>query len=295
MRTDLAVSGARFVASRAAMLLLGGRRPLPCIPTDHARIAAAAMFSFLTAAAPSFAGCGFPWTVGAFPKSDHSIAIEVCGSDALCLPHDPQIKVVGNEITLTYTKAELPDCLCLTDTREFNDMVVTDPVAPGHYSVTVQTLDCGKLTTVGTTEVFVPGSSSSQLELTSFPNPSLPNSSFILTAAVSGAGVVPTGSVTFVSNLCTQPCGRPSFPIGTAVLDGAGKATLLFPGLPEAGSCTFFANFGGDVNYGPTYGILTQVVSSGGATIPTLDRKSLFLLSVLLAVAAVLLLRGQAG
>lgn len=279
------------------MLPLGGRRPWPCIPVDHARIAAAAMFSFLTAAAPSFADCGFPWTVTAFPKSDHTVAIEVCGSDVLCLPHNPQIKVVGNEITLTYTKAELPDCLCITVTREFNDMVVSDPVAPGHYSVTVQTLDCGNLRTVGTTEVFVPGSSSSELELTSFPNPSLPNSSFILTVTVSGAGagVVPTGSVTFVSNLCTQPCGRPSFPIGTAVLDGAGRATFLCRGLPEAGSCTFFANFGGDVNYGPTYGTLTQVVSADGATIPTLDRQSLFLLSVLLAAAAVLLLRRQGG
>lgn len=249
------------------------------------------MFSLLITASLSLADCGFPWVVYAFPRFDFTVGIEVCGVDTGCLPHNPQISVVGKELTLTYTKAELPGCQCITVTREFKDMVVSGPLVPGQYSVTVETLDCGKLTTVGTAEVFVPGLSPSRIDVTSFPNPSLPNSSFVLTATVSGGDAVPTGSVAFASNLCTKPCGRPSFPIGTAVLDGAGRATLLFEGLPEAGSCRFFATFGGDLNYGPTYGILTQVISSDAATIPTLDWQSLLLLSVLLAGAAVLLLR----
>jgi hypothetical protein len=261
----------------------------------HLPVAAAAILSFLVTASSSFAACGFPWSVFAYPGSDGTVALRVCGAFGGCLPHDPRIKIVGNEISLTYTQAEPPDCICLGVTGEFNDSVIVGPLAASHYTVTVQVLNCGQLMTAGSTEFSMPASVSTKLELTAFPNPSPRDTSFLLTATVSGGATPAFGLVRFFSKYCPEPCTNPTRPVGSAFLDGSGKASLLFPeGFSQTGSFEFRATYD-NANYGPAFGSLTEIISSDASTIPILDRQSQVLLGLLLAFAAVLLLRRQGG
>ena len=67
----------------------------------------------------STAVCGFPWTVTATSVAGGNAAIFVCGTYAGCLPHNQQAAVVGNEIRVTYTQAELPGCQCVQPNGEF--------------------------------------------------------------------------------------------------------------------------------------------------------------------------------
>ena len=129
----------------------------------------------------------------------------------------------------------------------------------------------------------------SQLSFTSFPNPSRPNGPFTLTAIVSGGGPVPTGTVTFASNLCPQPCAAPTGPIGTAPLDSAGRAILMFGGFSVPGSYGFEAVYNGDSNYSSSSGSLIQVVAVD-VPIPTLEVETLIFLALLLAAAGSLFL-----
>jgi hypothetical protein len=132
----------------------------------------------------------------------------------------------------------------------------------------------------------------SQLNFTSSPNPSRPNSPFTLTASVSGNGPVPTGTVTFVSNLCTLPCGRPSGPVATVTLDIDGRAILTLGGFSDPGSCRFVATYNGDGNYSPTSADLDQVVAVDAASpIPTLQPRAWISLALLLAATGALFLR----
>jgi hypothetical protein len=160
-------------------------------------------------------------------------------------------------------------------------------IAIGDQTITV-TDPTGNLTGTLTMRV----RTASLLSLTSFPNPSRTSSPFTLTATVSGSGPVPTGTVTFSSNLCAQPCAHPSFPVGSASLDSTGRASLIFPGFADPGSYGFEARYGGDSNYGESSGGLFQVVI---ASVPMLDVRALVLLGVLLTASGVLLLRKGNG
>jgi hypothetical protein len=63
--------------------------------------------------------------------------------------------------------------------------------------------------------------------------------SVTLTATVTGGGVTPTGTVTFLDGAAT---------LGTGTLDGSGAATLVVTTLP-VGSNSLTGNYGGDGNY----------------------------------------------
>ena len=119
--------------------------------TSRAIARTGALLVIVGASPVAMAVCGFPWTVSATAVPGGNAAISVCGTYAGCLPHNRQVAVVGNEIRLTYTQAELPDCLCLQPNGEFRDAVLI-PAAPGHYTVTVTILSCGQPTAAGSTE-----------------------------------------------------------------------------------------------------------------------------------------------
>ena len=124
------------------------------------RLAAAALAMVLVsgfAGSRAFAACGFPWSVTVTPVSGQNVAVSVCGIATGCLPHNRQFTIVGNEIRVTYTQAELPDCQCITPTFEFNDSVLVHPVAPGHYTVTITVINCGQAATFGTAELTLDG------------------------------------------------------------------------------------------------------------------------------------------
>ena len=126
----------------------------------------------------------------------------------------------------------------------------------------------------------------SQLTLISLPNPSQPESPFTLIATVSGGGPAPTGTVTFFSNLCAQPCAAPTGPIGTATLDGHGRAIFGVGFRFRPGSYAFGATYNGDSNYGQSSDGLLQVVAVEAASpIPTLEGRALVLMALLLAAA----------
>lgn len=132
----------------------------------------------------------------------------------------------------------------------------------------------------------------SLLNLAASPDPAQTNSSFTLTASVSGSGPTPTGTVTFDSNLCPQPCARPTGTIGTAALDSSGKATLRWPGFSTPGPYSFGARFAGDSNDSPSSGTVTQVVA---APVPMLPLRGLIALGLLIIASGILLLQNGNG
>ena len=77
-----------------------------------------------------------------------------------------------------------------------------------------------------------------------------------LTATVSGGTAVPAGQVTFREGSTT---------LGTAALDGSGKAYLLVPGLPR-GSHTLTADYAGSTSLLPSSGATTVVVPGVATT-----------------------------
>lgn len=136
----------------------------------------------------------------------------------------------------------------------------------------------------------------SQLTLTSSPNPSGLSQPFTLTASVksaSGSGPIPTGTVSFISNLCEQPCAAPVGVIGTSLLDGQGRGSLALGGYSTPGSIGFAASYSGDANYGGGFGNpLTQVVSAS-VGIPAVQPRNLILLGLLPAGSGFLQLRNH--
>ncbi|MBS1252927.1 MAG: hypothetical protein MAG451_01970 [Anaerolineales bacterium] len=80
---------------------------------------------------------------------------------------------------------------------------------------------------------------------------------FTVTVAVSetsftaGAGT-PTGNVTFTVGATV---------LGTATLDGSGKAVLTTPAIPVGAAQTITASYGGDTNFNPNSGTTTQTVN----------------------------------
>jgi len=131
----------------------GSRRSLRTVA-----VVIGALLTVVGTATVQGASCGSPWTVTAISAAGGNAAVYICGLDTRCHPHNRQSAVVGNEIRITYTKAELPDCICLQPTFEFRDTVLI-PATPGHYTVTVTVLDCGQPTIVGSTEVTLDASS----------------------------------------------------------------------------------------------------------------------------------------
>ena len=104
------------------------------------------------------ATCAVPG-VSVNPAGAGNIAVHVCTTTAGCLPHNRQSTIVGSQILVTYTKAELPDCGCLQPIFDFNDTVLVHPSAPGHYTATVIFVDCGQPTTIGTADFQVDATS----------------------------------------------------------------------------------------------------------------------------------------
>ena len=80
-----------------------------------------------------------------------------------------------------------------------------------------------------------------------------------LTATVTGGPAVPTGQVTFREGSTT---------LGTAALDGSGKAYLLVPGLPR-GSHTLTGDYAGSATLLPSSGATTVVVPGVATTTST--------------------------
>jgi hypothetical protein len=97
--------------------------------------------------------------VTATPYGGDSVAVRICGTFAGCRPHNPQFSVVGSEIRVTLTQAELPDCICLGVNDTFEQAVVVHPVTPGAYTVSVTDVDCGQPLAAGSTD-FVFGAAS---------------------------------------------------------------------------------------------------------------------------------------
>jgi hypothetical protein len=97
------------------------------------------------------AACDVPG-VSVTQEGAGNIDVHVCTITTGCLPHNPQSAVVGSQIRVTYTQAELPDCACVQPTFEFNDTVLLHPAAPGHYTATVIFVNCGQPTTIGTAD-----------------------------------------------------------------------------------------------------------------------------------------------
>jgi hypothetical protein len=90
--------------------------------------------------------------------------------------------------------------------------------------------------------------------LASSPNPSVLGQSVTFTATVTSTSGTPTGSVAFTMTGTT--------PLGSAVLDGAGHATLTTTALP-AGTRAIVAVYGGSASYQPSKsGPLSQVIKN---------------------------------
>ena len=136
----------------------------------------------------------------------------------------------------------------------------------------------------------IAASAASQTDLTSSPNPSAPESFFALTAAVSGGGPTPTGTVEFISNLCPDFCVHPVGTFATRSLDSTGRATIILSS--HQGVFHFFAKYDGDTNYATSQsGDLTQVVAAGAVPIPMLNTRALVFLGALLTLTALLVLK----
>jgi uncharacterized protein (TIGR03437 family) len=93
----------------------------------------------------------------------------------------------------------------------------------------------------------------STLSITASPSTVNLSDTVQLTATVSGAGVRPTGTVTFVSNDTT---------IGSNAVNASGVASISVPAaLTTAGDGTVKALYGGDGVYNPSYGSVTVTLN----------------------------------
>lgn len=93
---------------------------------------------------------GFPWTVTA-TQVGARVAVNFCGYTVGCEPHKPQSSVVGSDVRVTVTRAELPDCNCVQPSGNFSQTVFVTGVDPGDYTVRVFVVDCGVTTPAGST------------------------------------------------------------------------------------------------------------------------------------------------
>jgi hypothetical protein len=148
----------------------------------------------------------------------------------------------------------------------------TRPVfSPGTYAVNVSISENDASTTV--TDSQVVNKADTSAAVVSSVNPSVFGQSVTFTAMVSitspGTNAVanPTGMVTFLDGSTT---------IGTGTLDSSGQATLTTSGL-SAGTHTITAAYGGDPNFAPSVGSLTQNVQYAfSGFLPPLDKNSVF-------------------
>jgi len=139
---------------RAVVIWTQERRKEPDI-SRLARAGGIAALLLTMAATPSSGTCGT--TVEATQSGADSVAVHVCFITTGCLPHNPQVAIAGDMIRVTYTQAELPDCVCVTPVFEFTDTVVVHAIRPGHYTVTVVVVNCAEERTIGAAEVTLDG------------------------------------------------------------------------------------------------------------------------------------------
>jgi hypothetical protein len=136
--------------------------------------------------------------------------------------------------------------------------LVTSSLGAGSHSITATYI--GDTNFVGSTSPALSqtvNQGASTIALASSANPAAAGSSVTFTATVSGAGAVPSGSVTFKDGATT---------IGTGALNGAGQAVLVTSAL-ALGTHSITAIYGGDTNFvGSTSSALSQVTVSTGST-----------------------------
>lgn len=110
----------------------------------------------------------------------------------------------------------------------------------------------------GTQSVIVSQGASSTTVLSAFPNPSAAGQPATFTAQVSGAGVTPTGTVTFKDGAST---------LGSVTLDANGVAVFSTNTLTLGTHSTITANYSGDTNYlDSSSGNFTQQVVANSST-----------------------------
>jgi hypothetical protein len=137
--------------------------------------------------------------------------------------------------------------------------LVTGSLGAGSHSITATYVgDANFLgsTSPALTQTINQGTST--ITLASSNNPAATGSAITFTATVAGAGVVPTGTVTFKDGATT---------IGTGSLNGSGQAVLVTSAL-ALGTHSITAGYGGDTNFtGSTSSALSQaVVATASAT-----------------------------
>jgi hypothetical protein len=135
---------------------------------------------------------------------------------------------------------------------------VTSALALGSHSISA--VYGGDANFVGSTSTVVTQvvvQSASTTALTSSANPSAAGMPVTFTAAVTGTGGTPTGTVTLKDGATT---------IGSSTLDGGGHATFAISAL-AAGSHSLTAVYGGDSNFASsTSPVLTQTVNAVAST-----------------------------
>ena len=102
--------------------------------------------------------CGFPWTITPTDLGGGRVAVQLCGIWVGCFPHAPRFNISGNQIGVTLTAAELPDCICTQAQIDFDQTVIVSAVPAGTYSVAATIVECDQAQSVGTGNVVVSGS-----------------------------------------------------------------------------------------------------------------------------------------
>ena len=132
----------------------------------------------------------------------------------------------------------------------------TTSLTPGSHTITVSypgDTNTSPIVSSAITEVVKDGTTTA---LTSSLNPSSPQSSVSLTAIVTGASIIPTGTVTFKDG---------STVLGTVSLDGTGSASLTVLSF-TAKTHTITAAYSGSTNSNASTSSLSQLVVASGTT-----------------------------
>jgi hypothetical protein len=184
----------------------------------------------------------------------------------------PSPGIAGVSVAITATVKVIAGAATITGTVSFTDGAVSlgsamlgasgtatiNPIlsAGQHSIVATYAGDANDSGSVSVPLALTVQLATTQIVVSSTPNPSLAQTSVTFTAKVKGDGGIPTGSVTFFATGTS---------IGSASLDATGTATLTYSGF-AAGSYSITASYAGDANDSPsTSASMSQVVG----TIPT--------------------------
>lgn len=232
------------------------------------------------------------------PSTSTPLTQIVQAGDVVTLTSSPNPSVSGQPVTFTVTVASTGGAArgtitFLDGTAAFGTASLT---GSGQATFTTSTLAAGtrSITAAYGGDATHAASTSAALAqvvllpstttLIASPNPAAVGQLVTLTAAVTGSGSTPTGSITFTDGTAT---------LGSASLDGSGHAVFTTSSL-TAGSHSLAAAYAGSAIYAAsTSGAITQIVSAE-PTIPTLSREMLMLLAAMLSIAGCLRARKSA-